>query len=289
MASPVFSDNILKAEVRRLSQQNSSFAKYISTEYQGEIQGKASIVFVPVMTNIVLTGVAIAGASGMTLGTWPGQSIAPSNTTLSLEPLTLSKYAPYLEKITDFQAKHSTVPLEIAIGKNLASAKDVLLDNYARDLILVDKIASIPAGNKINSGAPIAIATGTIVEAFGKSVIALDTNFASENRVCMVGATLKDAWLRSNLLTGTQTGIENFNKGYLGMYGSTPIVYSAALNASNAMIMMEVGSVNVVSEDYGTKSMEGTDGNFRNVFTEIVYGGNIFTTNLVKVSVSYFI
>ena len=69
MASPVFSDNILKAEVRRLSLQNSSFAKYISTEYQGEIQGKASIVFVPVMTNIVLTGIDITGASGMTLGT----------------------------------------------------------------------------------------------------------------------------------------------------------------------------------------------------------------------------
>lgn len=78
----------------------------------------------------------------------------------------------------------------MAIGKNLASAKDVLLDNYARDLILVDKIASIPAGNKINlPGTPIAIATGTIVEVPGKSVIALDTNFASENRVCMVGAT----------------------------------------------------------------------------------------------------
>lgn len=289
MASPVFSDNILKAEVRRLAQQNSSFARYISTEYQWEIQGKASIVFVPVMTNIVLTGVAITGASGMTLGTWPGQSITPSATTLSLEPLTLSKYAPYLEQITDFQAKHSKVPLEMAIGKNLATAKDVLLDNYARDLILVDKIASIPAGNKINSGAPVAISTATIVAEFGKSSVALDTNFASENRVCMVGATLKDAWLRSNLLTGTQMGIDNFNKGYLGSYGGCPIVYSAALNASNEMIMMEVGSVNVVSEDYGTKSMEGTDGNFRNVFTEIVYGGNIFTTNLVKVSVSYFI
>jgi hypothetical protein len=105
----------------------------------------------------------------------------------------------------------------------------------------------------------------------------------------MVGASLKDAWLRSNLLTGTNMGYESFNKGYLGSYGGCPIVYSAALNASNEMIMMEVGSVNVVSEDYGTKSMEGTDGNFRNVFTEIVYGGNIFTTNLVKVSVSYFI
>lgn len=78
-------------------------------------------------------------------------------------------------------------------------------------------------------------------------------------------------------------------EGYLGMYSGTPIVYSAALNASNEMILMEKGCVNVVSEDYGTKSMEGTDGNYKNVFTEIVYGGNIFTTNLTKVAVGYFI
>lgn len=289
MASPVFSDNILRAEVRRLSQQTSSFAQYISTEYQGEIQGKASIVFVPVMTNIVLTGSSITGASGMTLGTGPGQSITPSATTLSLEPLTLSKYAPYLEKITDFQAKHSKVALELEIGKNLAQAKDVLLDNFARDLILVDKIASIPAGNKINSGAPIAVATGTIIQVFGQLTVALDKQFAGKNRVCMVSADVADAYQRAQLLTNTEMGADMLQRGYLGMYRGIPIVYAGALNASNEMVMMEVGSVNVVSEDYGTKSMEGTDGNFRNVFTEIVYGGNIFTTNLVKVAVAYFI
>lgn len=289
MASPVFSDNILKSEVRRLSQQKSSFAPYLSTEYQGELQGRASIVFVPVMTNIVLTGVAITGASGMTLGVGPGQSITPSNTTLSLEPLILSKYAPYLEKITDFQAKHSKVPLEMAIGKNLAQAKDVLMDNFARDLILVDKIASIAAANKINSGAPIAIATSTITQVFGQLTVALDETYTSQDRVCLVGSRLKDAYLRAQLLTNTEMGNGMLQEGYLGQYSGTPIVYSAALNASNEMILMEKGCVNVVSEDYGTKSMEGIDGNFKNVFTEIVYGGNIFTTNLTKVAVGYFI
>ena len=289
MASPIFSDNILRSEVRRLSQQKSSFAPYVSTEYQGELQGRASIVFVPVMTNIVLTGSSITGASGMTLGTGPGQSITPSSSTFSLEPLTLSKYAPYLEKITDFQAKHSKVPLELAIGKNLAQAKDVLMDNFARDLILVDKIASIAAANKINSGSPIAIATATIVQVFGQLTVALDNTFTSQDRVCFVGSALKDAYLRAQLLTNTEMGNKMLQEGYLGMYSGTPIIYSAALNASNEMIMMEKNCVNVVSEDYGTKSMEGTDGNFRNVFTEIVYGGNIFTTNLTKVAVGYFI
>jgi hypothetical protein len=68
MASPVFSDNILTREVKSLAQQKSSFAKYINTEYSGELQGKASIVFVPVMSNITLAGSNITGASGMTLG-----------------------------------------------------------------------------------------------------------------------------------------------------------------------------------------------------------------------------
>lgn len=289
MATPVFSDNILRREVKSLAQQKSSFAKYINTEYSGELQGKASIVFVPVMSNIVLTGSNIIGASGMTLGTGPGQSITPSNSTFALEPIKLSKYAPYLEKITDFQMKHSKVPLELTIGQNLAVAKDVLLDNFVRDLILVDKIASIPAANKINSAGPIAAATGTVIEVFGKCTVALDKQNAGLDRVCFVSAEVADVYQRAQLLTNTDLWAEMLQAGYLGKYRGTPIVYSAALNASNEMVMMEKGSVHAVVEDYGTKSKDGVDGNFFNVFTEIVYGGEIFSTNLVKVAVAYFI
>jgi hypothetical protein len=55
------------------------------------------------------------------------------------------------------------------------------------------------------------------------------------------------------------------------------------------MVMMEKGSVHAVVEDYGTKSKEGTDWNFFNVFSEVVYGGEIFSTNLPKIAVAYFI
>lgn len=289
MASPTFSDNILTREVKRLSQQKSAFAPYMNTEFSGELQGKSSIVFVPVMSNIVLSGSSITGASGMTLGVGPGASITPSDSTFSLEPITLSKYAPYLEKLTDFQVKHSKVALELAIGQNLATAKDVLMDNYARDLILVDKIASIPAANKINSGAPIAVSTTTIVGVFGQLTVALDKQFAGKDRVCFVSAEVADAYQRAQLLTNTDLGYKAVQEGYLGMYRGTPIVYVAGLNASNEMIMMETKSVHVVMEDYGTQSREGVDGNFFNVFSEVVYGGNIFSTNLVKVAVAYFI
>lgn len=289
MPTPVFSDNILTREVKSLAQQKSSFAKYINTEYSGELQGKASIVFVPVMSNITLTGSNITWASGMTLGTWPGQSITPSNSTFALEPIKLSKYAPYLEKITDFQVKHSKIPLELTIGKNLATAKDVLLDNFVRDLILVDKIASIPAANKINSGTPIAVATGTVIEVFGKCTVALDKQNAWLDRVCFVSAEVADVYQRAQLLTNTDTSAEMLQTGYLGMYRGTPIVYSAALNASNEMVMMEKGTVHAVVEDYGTKSKEGTDWNFFNVFSEVVYGWEIFSTNLPKIAVAYFI
>lgn len=289
MASPVFSDNILRREVKRLDQQKSSFAKYINTEYSGELQGKASIVFVPVMTNIALSGSSITGASGMTLGTWPGQAIGASSSTFALEPIKLSKYTNYREQITDFQVKHSKVPLEQAIGANLAVAKDVLLDNFVRDLILVDKIASIPAGNKINSGAPIAIATGTVIEVFGKCTVALDKQNAGMDRVCFVSAEVADVYQRAQLLTNTEMGAEMLQAGYLGKYRGTPIIYSAALNASNEMVMMEKGTVHAVVEDYGTKSKDGVDGNYFNVFTELVYGGEIFSVNLPKIAVAYFI
>ena len=288
MASPTFSDVVLRREVRRLRQQKTVFMNFVSREYEGELQGKNSVVFVPVMTNITLTGSSITGTANNTLGTWPGQAITNSSSTFSLESLSLSKYAPYRETLTEFQLKHAKVPLEMAIADNLTTAEGVLMDNFVRDLILVDKVASIPAGNKINSGAPIAITTGSIVAEISKMVTQLDVQNAPEDkRVLFVSPATASLFFQSALLAGTNNGLDQVQKGFLGMYRGVKVVQSNALTASNEMIMFVEGSCNVVADYYALENRDATDGKYTNLLYELVYGGQIFSPNLVNVVINY--
>ena len=76
----------------------------------------------------------------MQLWTGPGQAITASSVALSLEPLALTKYAPYRTQLTEFEIKHSKVAIEMVIAENLAEAESRLMDDFVRDLILVDSL-----------------------------------------------------------------------------------------------------------------------------------------------------
>ncbi len=287
MASPTFSDVVLNREVKRLRQQKSTFLNFFSRDYEWELQGRNSVVFVPVMSNITLTGSNITGTSNNTLGTWPGQAITNSSSSFSLEALALGKYSSYRESLTQFQVKHSKIRLEMAIADNLSTAEWVILDNYCRDLILVDKIASIPTANKINSAAPVTLTVSNVVSEFSKMVVALDQQNAPENRVLFISPSTAGLYFQANLLGNTDTWLSQIQKGYLATYRGVKIVQTNALTASNEMIMMVEGSANVVAEYYALESRDATDGKYFNLIYELVYGGNIFSTNAVNIAVNY--
>jgi hypothetical protein len=97
-----------------------------------------------------------------------------SPSTLTLENLTLKKFAPYRTSFTEFELRHGKVAIESVVGENVAGAKDDLLDDYIRDLILVDKVASIPTANKINSASPVTITVSNVFTEIGKMFVALD-------------------------------------------------------------------------------------------------------------------
>lgn len=283
----LFSDNILTKEVKRLNTQKAVFMNFVTREYEWELKGKNSIVFVPVISNITLTGSNITWANWMQLWTWPGQAITASPTVLSLEPLTLSKYAPYRTQLTDFEIKHSKVAIEMTIADNLTNAEQVLMDNFVRDLILVDKIASIPAANKINSASPVTITVSNVVEEFWKMSIALDKTNTWENRVLFVSPATADLFFQAKLLANVDAAYSEVQKNYLATYRNTKIVMSNALTASNEMIMMEVWAVNAVAEYYALESRDGADWKYTNLISEMVYGWTIFSTNLPKIAVNY--
>lgn len=271
-----FADNLVKREVSRLRQQKTVFVPFTNQEASVEILGKVAIAYFPVMTNITLTGTAISGTSGTTIGTWPGGVITNSPTTFAVEPLKLEKYAPYRTTFTDFDIKHSKVPLEISLADNLTTAEGVILDNYVRDVILVDKVATIPTANKLNSGTPITVTTSNVISAFSDLVVALDKQNAPEdNRVLFISPATAGIFFQSALLTNTDMGLEAIQKGYLGTYRGVKILQTNALTASNEMIMMVAGSVHFAYETYALETVSATDGKYTNFIYELVYGGTV--------------
>ena len=288
MASPTFSDVILNKEVRRLRQRKSKFLNFVNTEYEGELLGKNSVVFVPVMTNITRTSSNITGTANNTLGTWPGQAIANSSSTFALEPMSLSKYSPYREELTEFQMKHSKIGLEMEIAKNLAASEDVLLDAFVRDLVLVDLIGTIPAANKINSASPVTLTIGNVIGEFAKMVTALDNQEAAEEgRVLFISPAVSELFFQANLFANTDAGLAQIQSGYMGTYQGVAIVKTTSLTASKEMIMMVDKSINIARDYYSLETRNGTDGKYMNLITELVYGGTIFTTNAVNIVVNY--
>lgn len=288
MANTLFSDVMLSEAVKFFDRKTSIFGNFVTHEFEWELRGKASVVSVPVMANIVLTGQDItAGATIQTLGTWPWAPIALSPSTLTLENLTLKKFAPYRTSFTEFELRHGKVAIESVVGKNVAGAKDDLLDDYIRDLILVDKVASIPAANKINSGAPVTIIVSNVFSEIGKMFVALDKQKAKWQRVLVVSSATADMIVQSKLLINSDMPYKDVMNGYLWEYRKCKIYQSTGLDASNEMIMFVDWCINAVIETYGSKSKEWDDGFYLSFFTEIVYWWDIFTPNLVKVAINY--
>lgn len=175
----------------------------------------------------------------------------------------------------------------MAIADNLTTAEGILMDTYVRDLILVDKVAAIPTANKINVSVPITISTSNVIAAFSAMVVQLDIQNATDDRVLFISPATAGVYFQSGLLVNTDDGLSQIQKGYLATYRGVKIIQTNALTASNEMIMMQVGSVNVVSERYALETRDGVDGKYFNLIQELVYGGNIFTTNLVNVVINY--
>lgn len=283
-----FADNIVKREVSRLRQQKTVFLPFTNQDASVEILGKVAIAYFPVMTNITLAASAISGTSGTTIGTGPGQAITNSPTTFSVEPLKLEKYAPYRTTFTDFDIKHSKVPLEMSLADNLTTAEGVIIDNYVRDVILVDKVATIPAANKVNSGAPITLSTSNVIAAFSDLVVALDKqNTPQEGRVLFISPAAAGIFFQANLFASTDSGLDQIQKGYLGSYRGVKILQTNALTASNEMIMMATGAVHFAFETYALETVGATDGKYNNFIYELVYGGTVLTTNATNIAINY--
>lgn len=165
-----------------------------------------------------------------------------------------------------------------------------MLDDAVVTQILTTQIASIPAANKLDSGAPITLSASNVYASVVNLRKALRKyNVPVSQMRLFVGTDAEGFLLQSSqFVSGANDSYNEVVKnGRIGMIAGVPVYVTTALDSSKEMIMMAEGAVNCVIQVSDTKVTDGTDGFYTNVMAQLIYGMKIFGENLNACAVQY--
>lgn len=286
-----FTGSVFKKEVIRNLDRKTILLAATNRAYEGDIKTRGDSVRVQTLPTITFTASSITGAGDFAnadIGTGPGGVITASDFALTLENLIVDKYSEKRLVISDFEARQSVVDLETGLAGRFAQGLALLMDNEVRDQILTVQKDDIPAANKINSGAPVTLTKDNVYEEMMKVRSALrKQNVMVEDMEFYVGVDVEALLLQSSFLSGSGTAENVLRSGYIGQVGGVPVFVTTALDASKEIIGMKKGSVNAVVQVIETKMTEGTDGFYKNLLAQTVYGMKIFGENAKAIAINY--
>lgn len=288
MANTIISPTIFSREVVRNRDKKNVFMKYVNRDYEGQIKQAGDSVKVQTLPTLSMTAKSITGAGNGTVGTGPGGKISGTDFTIKVETLIVDKYSEILISLRDIEITQSNISLEQKVAERMAEAEARMMDEYIRDLVLVDKLTSIPEANKINKSSPKTLTKDNVIEEIEKMIVALDEqNISENNRVLFVEPKIVSMLRQSKLLDESDEGLKQKQKGFSGMYNGISVVQTTALQPSHEMIMMQKDAINAVVQMTKTDVRQGTDGFYENILATIVWGGNIFGENGKAIVINY--
>jgi hypothetical protein len=290
MANTTFSPKIFAKELLRKFDQKNVFARYVNSMYTGELKKAGDSVHVQIAPTITFTASSItgAGAAGFATGTGPGGVITSEDFVLTAENLVINKYTEKRLKISNFELTQSNIDIEGMLSDRAAVGMNNLMDTEIRDQILVTDIATIPAANKLYSGAPKADVSKTTIYGYVEEMrVALANQNVTDNLTLFVSPLNFSRLVQSGLLDATDSGLDVRMTGKFRMLGGVKVVETTALTASFEMIMMQEGAVNFVTQITESSLEKATDGFYSNLLFQVVYGGKIFSESAKAICVFY--
>lgn len=291
MANTTFTAAIFAKEVIRNLDRDVILLGHTNRGYEGEIKKGGDSVRVQTLPTLTFSSSAIVGAGDFAnadIGTGPGGVISATDFTVTLENLVIDRFSSMRVTLTDHEISQNVINIEAAVAKRFTEGLGIMLDNRVRDQILVTQVADIPAANKLDSGAPITLTTANVYS----SILALRSalkkqNVLVKNMRLFVGVDAEALLLQSSFLEGSGEATSVLMNGNIGTVGGVPVFTTTALDASKEMIMMAEGSVNTAVQLLNTKTVEGTDGFYNNLLTEVVFGMKIFGENAKAIAIQY--
>lgn len=291
MANNIITQNIFSKETIRKLDREVILLGHTNRAYEGEIKQAGDSVRVQTLPTLTFTASSITGAgdfANANVGTWPGGVISASDFVITVENLIIDKYTEKLVRLTEHEIVQSNLSLEEKVASRFAEGMGTLLDDETRDQILVTQVSDIPAVNKINSGAPVTLTTANVYGEIMKLRAALKKqNVKVANMRLFVSTDVETLLLQSDFVKGSDAGVGIMKTGYIGTVGGVQVYSTTSLDASNEMIMMADGSVNAVIQITNVKMTDGTDGFYKNVLAQIVWGMKIFGENAKAIAINY--
>lgn len=276
MANTIISPTLFAKEVIRNRDIKNVFYAYSNSDYTGELKKQWDTVTVQTLPTLSF-------ATGWTAGA----AISATDFTITSENLVINQVAQLRVTLKDIEMVQSNLDLETRVASRFAEAEARLFDTTIRDQILVTQVADIPAGNKIDSGAPATITKDNIFEKIEGLKVALAEQNVTENLVLFVAPALASLLRQSGLLDASDLGLVTRTKGYMGMISGVMVVESNALTASKEMIMMQDGAVNMVAQLNQYDVRKADDGFYENLIAEVIYGLKIFGENAKAIAIQY--
>lgn len=291
MANNIITQNIFSKETIRKLDREVILLGHTNRAYEGEIKQAGDSVRVQTLPTLTFTASSITGAGDFTdanVGTGPGGAITASDFVITVENLIIDKYTEKLVRLTEHEITQSNLSLEEKVASRFAEGMGTLLDDQVRDQILVTQVADIPTANKINSGSPVTLTTANVYGEIMKLRAALKKqNVKVANMRLFVSTDVETLLLQSDFVKGSDAGVGIMKTGYIGTVGGVQVYSTTSLDASNEMIMMADGAVNTVVQITNVKMTDGTDGFYKNVLAQIVWGMKVFGENAKAIAINY--
>lgn len=275
MANTIIAPTLFAKEVIRNRDIKNVFFRHTNSDYTGELRKEWDTVTVQTLPTLSFaTGTA-------------GDPIAATDFTITSENLVIDTTKQLRVTLKDIEITQSNLTLEEKVAERFAEAEARLFDETVRDQILVTQVADIPAANKLDSGAPIAVDKTNAYTVVEKLKVALAKQNVSENLVCFVSPSFAAAVRLSGLLDNTDMGLKARFKGFVGMVSGVMMIETNALTASEEVIMMESGAVNMVVQLNQYDVRQADDGFYENLIAEVIYGLKIFGENAKAIAIQY--
>lgn len=291
MANAIITPQIFSKEVIRNLDREVILLAHTNRAYEWEIKKAGDTVRVQTLPTLTFTASSITGAGDFTnsdVGTWPGGVITASDFAITIENLVINKYTEKRVTLTSLEIAQSNLSLEEKVAMRFAEGMGTLMDNEVRDQILVTQVANIPAGNKLNSGAPVTLTVANIhTEIMAMRTALKKQNVKVSNMRLFVWSDAEALLLQSDYFKGSDFGGELLTNGVIGIIGWVKVYSTTSLDSSKEMIMMAEWAVNAVVQITETKVTEGTDGFYTNVLSQIVWGMKIFGENTKAIAINY--
>lgn len=276
MANTIIKPVIFAKEVIRNRDQKNVFFNFVNSDYTGELKKAGDTVTVQTLPTLSFATGGTAGAA-----------ITATDFTITSENLVVDQVAQLRVTLKDIEQTQSNLSLEQKVAQRFAEAEARLMDTVIRDQILVTQVADIPAANKLDSGAPIALTSSNVFAAIEALKVALANQNVTDNITVFVSPLAASLLRQSGVLDNSDVGFMTRQKGALGLISGMKMVETVALKASKEMIAMQDGAVNCVVQLNQYDVRQGTDGFYENLLAEVIYGKKIFGENAKAIAIQY--